>query len=361
VEDVWTAVLDWIETPTSTTEQTTQTSTSTTAIGGQASFGLPGGVLSAGGRTDSSDASATASARSVTTGRAGLRQVQREIANSDFVVFVDDFHYMPRELQVEVAKQLKAAAEQGIKICTASVPHRSDDMVRANPELRGRVQAVDMEYWNLDELEQIGRSGFPRLNMHLNDDFIARLAIEACGSPQLMQMLCLQTCYRLDVFESLSELRSFQMGTSDVAKITEATSALADFSTVVEAMHAGPKMRGQERREYLFTDGTCGDVYRAVLLAIASDPPTMSLPYAELMARVGDVCTEKAPVGSSVSEACIQIGKIASRSVEHETGVQGQAPIEWDVTAAVENLHVTEPYFLFYLRSATKLKRLGTV
>ena len=75
----------------------------------------------------------------------GLTQVAREISGSAFVVFVDDFHYMSRELQVEVAKQLKAATELGIKICTASVPHRADDVVRANAELRGRVQAVDME------------------------------------------------------------------------------------------------------------------------------------------------------------------------------------------------------------------------
>jgi hypothetical protein len=357
-DDVWTAVLDWIEMPTSTTEQTTQTSTTTTAVGGQASLSLPGGMLRVGGKTDSSDASAMARARTVTEGRTGLKQVQREIANSDFVVFIDDFHYMARELQIEVAKQLKAAAELGIKICTASVPHRSDDMVRANPELRGRVQSVDMDYWNLRELEQIGASGFPRLNVSVDDGFITRLAVEACGSPQLMQTLCLQTCYRLDVFETLAETKAFAMGAPDVARITEAASTLSEFSTVVEQMHGGPKKRGQERLEHAFTDGTTGDVYRAVLLAIASDPPTMSLPYAELMARVGKVCIARAPVGSSVSEACIQISKIASRSVEQGSSV-GQAPVEWDTTAAVENLHVTEPYFLFYLRSSPKLKRLG--
>ena len=145
----------------------------------------------------------------MTVARAGLKQVQYKIAKSDFVVFLDDFHYMPRELQVEVAKQLKAAAELGIKICTASVPHRSDDMVRANTELRGRVQSIDMEYWNLRELEQIGKSGFPWLNMHVDDGFIARLAVEACGSPQLMQTLCLQTCFRLDVVETLPTMKVF--------------------------------------------------------------------------------------------------------------------------------------------------------
>ena len=141
--------------------------------------------------------------------------------------------------------------------------------------------------------------------------------------------------------------------------ITEVTSSLADFSTVVEAMHAGPKMRGQERSEFSFEDGSKGDVYRAVLLAIATDPPTISLRYAELMSRINDLCVDKAPVGSSISEACIQIGKIASRSVGRDTGVQGAAPIEWDTTANVENLHVTEPYFLFYLRSSPKLRRFG--
>ena len=77
------------------------------------------------------------------------------------------------------------------------------------------------------------------------------------------------------------------------------------------------------------------------------------------MSRINDLCVDKAPVGSSISEACIQIGKIASRSVGRDTGVQGAAPIEWDTTANVENLHVTEPYFLFYLRSSPKLRRLG--
>lgn len=72
-----------------------------------------------------------------------MEQVVDEIADSDFVVFIDDFHYIDRNVQAEVAKQIKAIAERGVKICTASVPHRSDDVVRSNPELRGRLAVVD--------------------------------------------------------------------------------------------------------------------------------------------------------------------------------------------------------------------------
>ena len=276
-------------------------------------------------------------------------------------MFVDDFHYMARELQVEVAKQLKAATEMGIKICAASVPHRSDDVVRANPELRGRVQAVDMAFWDEEELMEIATRGFPLLNMEVDADFMRRLAVEACGSPQLMQSLCLQTCFRMNVFETRPTARRFDVSDDDMKRILETTSATTDFSTLVEATHVGPKLRGQERKEFTFKDGTVGDVYRAVLLALAADPPVMSLTYNALLGRIGAVCADaaKVPVGSSVSEACAQIDKISKRSVARETGVQGMQPIEWDTTADVENLHVAEPYFLFYLRASPKLRLLG--
>lgn len=357
-DDIWTAVLDWMGSPSSSMEQQTSASTNTTTIGGQAGFALPG-VVALGGKSDASDSSTYTDVRGATRARAGLKQVEREIANSDFVVFLDDFHYMSRSLQVEVAKQIKAAAELGIKICTASVPHRSDDVVRANTELRGRVQAIDMEYWTKDELVQIGREGFPRLGIVFDDTFINKLAVEACGSPQLMQSLCLQTCYRLDVYEARAGMPKFTPDDSDLRKILESTSTLADFGTVVEAMHAGPKLRGQDRNQYPFKDGTIGDVYRAVLLAVASDPPIMSFPYNNLLTRVSNICVDNAPVGSSISEACSQINKIAAKSVETETGVQGLPPVEWDTTADVENLYVAEPYFLFYLRSAPKLKKIA--
>ena len=58
-------------------------------------------------------------------------------------------------VQTEIGKQIKAAAETGVRICTASVPHRKDDVVRSNPELRGRVTGIDSDYWNENELAQI--------------------------------------------------------------------------------------------------------------------------------------------------------------------------------------------------------------
>jgi hypothetical protein len=128
-----------------------------------------------------------------TAERRGLSQVVHEIGNSEFVILLDDFHYMLRTVQEEVAKSLKEAVRLGVKIVTASVSHRGDDVVRANPELRGRVKSIDLQYWNHAELEQLVLAGFDTLNIQVDSAAIQRLITESAGSPQLMQLLCLQS------------------------------------------------------------------------------------------------------------------------------------------------------------------------
>jgi len=109
-DDVWDAVLDWMGSPSTTINQISTTTTSASSVGSQGSLGFPS-VASIGAKTESNESSATTGLQGFSRTRAGLKQVEREIGGSDFVVFLDDFHYMARALQIEVAKQLKAAAE----------------------------------------------------------------------------------------------------------------------------------------------------------------------------------------------------------------------------------------------------------
>ncbi len=199
-DSLWDTVLDSRGVPSQKTSQASNSVAQSATGGAAVGFGVPG-VLTVGGNSQIGKISTDVSGQLETRNRTGLTQVVQEIGNSNFVIFIDDFHYMNRELQNEVTKQIKSGAELGLKICVASVPHRSDDVVRANPELRGRVQAVDMEYWSENELIKIGDIGFPLLNLEFDLDFIKNLAKESCGSPQLMQSLCLQSCYRFDAYE----------------------------------------------------------------------------------------------------------------------------------------------------------------
>ncbi len=202
----------------------------------------------------------------------GLIQVAKEIANSSFVIFLDDFHYIARDVQADIGKQIKAAAERGVRICVASVPHRSDDVFRSNAELHGRIKAIDIPYWDGLELGAIARQGFGALHHQIPEATVSRLSEEAFGSPQLMQTLCLNYCFERAINSDAEGAKVPPYFPDKLHRVFERASTYADFSSLVEALHAGPKQRGQERNKFSLSDGSRGDVYRAILLAIKTDP-----------------------------------------------------------------------------------------
>ena len=347
-DEIWSRVLDWMEVP----QTTSNAETTGRSVGGEltakAGLSLPfigkaeAGATAKGETTDQTE-------RGTTQGRRGLTQVVDEIANSDFVMLIDDFHYMDRAVQVEVAKSLKEAVRLGVKVVTAAVRHRGDDVVRANPELRGRVRAIDLNYWNATDLEKIARTGFQLLNTQLPGVVIEKFILESAGSPQLMQLMCLQACFVLNVRHKSALLRTPNFAPDTLQEILEQTSASTDFRSLVDVLDAGPKTRGTERKTYRFADGSEGDVYRCVLKAIAADPPRLTLPYDELIARTASVCGgNESPVGSSVAGTCLHISKLAQEKFPSERA------IDWDEQKQI--LDIPDPYLLFYLRWSGRLR-----
>ncbi|MGG5887824.1 hypothetical protein ACLF3G_11855 [Falsiroseomonas sp. HC035] len=345
---LWDRVLDWMGTPSTqsiSTEQSTTSGKSSVITGSGGIPSVAGGSLSAG--TQSSDADKKTSA--VTHIRGGITQVQREIANSSYCVLVDDFHYIPRELQVDVGRQIKTAAERGIRMIAASVPHRSDDVVRSNSELRGRTQNIDTEFWADSELLQIGQLGFRALNVWIDESILRALAQNACGSPQLMQRICLNICIHLKVTCGYTATRYVATEEINLKEVLAITSTSADYKTLLTTMHQGPKARGMERNKYNFIDGSRGDVYRCILLAIQQAPPLTTFPYGVLMERVKSVCIGEAPAGRGVTEACSQISTFAA----------ADRTVEFDTEAEVETFYISDPYWLFYLRCSPKMTELA--
>lgn len=345
--DLWEQVLQWMGTPIAVaTSVTTTTGVQATAKVG-AELAIP--IIAKGKAEGELGGSASRGASTTETARVGgLQQVIKEISGSDYVVFIDDFHYIPRELQVDLGRQIKAVAENGVRICTASVPHRSDDVVRSNPELSGRVASLRIEYWTPQDLEIIGKKGFPALGVDLSPKVIEQLAAEAFGTPQLMQALCLNLCLELGVRKT-RELTRFEVASDVLQSALERTSDLADYSSVVQGLHSGPKERGTERKQFTLIDGSKGDVYRCILLALSQSPPRVTFTYDEIMQRVRNVCIGEYPVGSSVSQALPQMQKLSGT-------LSPTVPIiEWNENV----LDIVEPYFLFFLRCSRKLERLA--
>jgi hypothetical protein len=343
--EIWERVLDWMGSPITSSRG----STTGGKVSADAKVAAEAGVIVAKAKTELDVGVEVEHEREQgdSYGRAGLSQVVKEIGGSSFVVLVDDFHYMQRPVQAEAAKSLKEAVRLGVKVCTAAVRHRGDDLVRANPELRGRVRAIDLEYWRADDLKRIAISGFRTLNLQIDEAAITELIQESAGSPQLMQLLCLNTCFVLGMREAPSTPAEVKVTPAQMNAILHQTSASTDFRSLVDVIDGGPKTRGTERKVYAFGDGSKGDVYRCVLKAIAADPPRLSFSYDELMRRTARLCNGESPVGSSVVGTCLHMSKLAIEKFPNERS------IDWDEQKQIVDL--PDPYLLFYLRWSGRL------
>ncbi len=347
-DDLWNRVLQWMGSPTSST--ISQSSGSQIAgsvrVGGEA--GIP---LVTKGKTDASASmhknNATSSSRTFNEG--GLTQVIKEIADSDFLIFLDDFHYISEELREEIGKQIKVASDNGVKMITASVPHRADDVVRSNSELRGRVAAIDIAYWNTEHLLMIATQGFAALNASVDPALLSKMANEAMGSPQLMQTICYNLCLVLDLRTRLEALTEVDVSEEQLSDALTRTSEFTDFSKMLSVLHSGPKKRGQERKEHDFIDSTQGDVYRAVLLAIKANPIATSFSYDEITQRVKKICTGDTPSGSSLTSCLAQMHALS------EDLQPGKPVLAWDE----DTLDIADPYFAFFLRQSENLNKLA--
>ena len=110
------------------------------------------------------------------------------------------------------------------------------------------------------------------------------------------------------------------------------------FSRIV----IGPSQRSdRKRRNYIL--GGSGDIYEAVLRAIASTGPKLELKYEEIRAALREVVNaEDVPQKHEVTNVLDSMTKICKEKIE------GEPMLEYD--RDVSTLFITDPYFAFYLK-----------
>jgi len=269
------------------------------------------------------------------------------LVDSHRSLIIDDFHYLASVTQRIIARQVKGAAFRGVPVVILSVPYRGDDPVLRVPDLVGRVARVGLEPWNEDELVTISEAGFPALNASIDPAAANSLARESIRSPQLMQLLCLETCYAKGLRTRSEIPRSVSLTGVELAGITSRAAAAIDYSSILQALSAGPRKR-HERTIYQLINGTEGDLYRVALASLSIDPIKTSIDYEELKQRTARVCaSDKRPIGRAIQGALEWMSNKA-RSISRQLKPQQEPVLEWRSIPSV--LELPDPYFTFYLR-----------
>ena len=336
-EALWLKVFAVIGTPIKVIE--TKENNNTSTFGANTEGGVPllakGGV-SATGTWGSKNTEATESAVDF------VAMLVKDLGSTDYIVFIDDFHYINAEVQQEIAKQIKEGIEGKVQFVCASVPYRSDDVLLANADLRGRAYKVEFEYWAHTELAKIAHTGFAAMNLKVSRAIIDALASEAAGSPQLMQTLCLNLCFDIGYEQRPDDLVTIEVSTDLIERVCRRTTANNDYSSTVASMKDGPKIRGKDRKSYvLASSGAAMDVYPLILRGVALDPPKLTLKASDLTGRVQGQCDGEQPGSGSIVSSCAHIASIANEA-------EGRQVIEWD--AERDLLDIRDPYLLFFLR-----------
>lgn len=269
-----------------------------------------------------------------------FNRVVSHLKREDKILFIDDFHYLSRETQEKLTEAIKEAARQKVNVCIALIPHRSNDIVRGNPDLHGRVYEIDTGYWNKKDLMGIGLKGFEKLGMDVMTGPISRLADEAAGSPQLMQLLCQELCSGYsNTFDKTHT--SYGDDEETVIEACENASNMINHSHTVDLINSVPEQDTANRTVYEIADGR-DDIYGCILRAISTDPPRRQFSLKELIKRLNRVCYGVTPSESEISDACRKMEQHLEERVPKEN------VLDWD--EAKRELTIPDPYFLFHLR-----------
>jgi hypothetical protein len=256
-----------------------------------------------------------------------------------YPLVIDDFHYIPSEVQLQIVRGLKDLVFDGLPVIVIAVPHRAYDVVRVEKEMTGRVEQLEVGFWSDGELIAIAHQGFSALNVFDDGDGIAkRLAEESFSSPHLMQDFCLQVCKINNIRESVRtaiklqplEWREFFSDRSSSASRTA-------FKVLVR----GPRQRS-DRKPRTLIDGTTTDIYGAVLFGIAYTGPLISLTYEGLRAALREVLSSELPQRHEVTRVLEEMSKIARESID------GEPVVDYD--ESLSTLYISDPYFAFFLR-----------
>lgn len=272
--------------------------------------------------------------------RSKNHMIEYMIQNQNVLV-IDDFHYIESDLQKYIARVLKSEIFHGLKAVVVSLPHRSDDAIRLNPDLISRVRYIHIEPWTPEELRQIPKVGFDLLGISISEPLLDLLARESITSPQLMQQNCLNLSFTLHIDED-PEVVKIEDSQAIREAFEETTRDYENYNTVIRKLIIGPPQGRDKRATYRLQNGETLDIYHLILKMMAEDPPLIAIDIAEIQRRISDLLDsgEKAPTALNVSNTLAQIQRILQ-----ETGGMFQI-LEW----REQRLYVLDPFFLFYLR-----------
>jgi hypothetical protein len=341
-DDFWSYILNEIGGHTSTVSEEVR----------QSEHGLEGGVegalqlplfAKASGKFSTNHRKSHSKSEAITLAMTPRAAAVSQLRDLKIPLIIDDFHYLDRSFQGNIIRALKPLVFEGIPIILIAIPHRRYDAVKVEREMTGRLEPINIPVWEPAELAMIADQGFPLLNLDISACVLDRLVSESYGSPHLMQEFCRTLTQMVEVEETLPRSRRIESVADELfSHVAEHTGKV-----IFDKLAKGPRQR-RDRIPRKLKNGETADIYEVTLLALASLKPGLeTVDYESLRTSIRDVLADNIPQAREVTRVLEKMAEIAS-SDEASTPV-----LDWE--KADQRLHITDPFFAFYLKWGVKL------
>ena len=336
-EDLWHSILESIDGYSTISCNEKKESSNSVSGSLDITVGLPlfmQGKGELGGNYTSNRGKENIKSRNLTARTAAISQLKKV----DIPLIIDDFHYLDRSFQGSIIRALKPLIFEGLPVILIAIPHRRYDVIKVEREMTGRLDSVMIPPWEVEELELISKEGFPLLNMDVKENVNRLLAKEAYGSPHLMQEFCKKIAIKHGIKETVD--KTVVINKIDDQLFKDVASGTG--KVIFDKLAKGPKQRS-DRIQRTLKNGEKADIYRVILLALAKIKAGLeTIEYEQLRSAIKDVLIDNIPQAHEVTRVLEKMNQIATKD-ESSTPV-----LDWE--REEQMLHITDPFFAFYLK-----------
>ncbi len=135
--------------------------------------------------------------------------------NKRCLVF-ENYHRLDSGLLERLALDLREFSDQGVSVFLVGIPEDPSELFDYNKELSGRVEYLNVKWWDTKDLKNIALAGGKVLNVSFTHRSLDLLSKEACGSPLLMQQFCLLACLASKIVGFCDDSLDARVNISDI-------------------------------------------------------------------------------------------------------------------------------------------------
>ncbi len=252
-------------------------------------------------------------------------------------IMLEDFHYLPREVQVRVAIDLKAFHEKSTTCCFIIVgvwlePNR---LVLYNGDLSGRLIPIDADSWQDSELRRVIIAGESLLNISFPQEVQEEIVQAAQGNIGLLQETCYRLCERNGVLKTLPTPKS-------IGTVEQVNEIVKEF-----AFEQAGRYQNLLRHFVEATPEGQESILRWVSFMLVTATPNeliSGLPAGTILERI----RQHHPQKLGVSRAEFQKALSQISMIQHNEQVK---PIVFDFDANADVLRVVDSGFILYVQA----------